>query len=113
MNPTSVETSGLTATFVEETRPHKWIYKLSQAVTRFEHTFDHLVLSWGRDGDTCVFPATPEGEIVDFVGFGFGLGPPYWLLDFEMQAYVDACIEEHLAGDDGLKVCPADWGEGL
>lgn len=107
------ETPTLTATFVKQTRTNKWLYKLSETVTQYGYTFDHLVLSWGRDGDTCVFPATPEGKIVDFVGFGFEFGPSRWLFDFEMQAYVDACIEEHLAGNDGLKVCPADWGEGL
>lgn len=114
MNPTSVETAGLTATFVEQTRSYRWLYRLSETVTCREHTFDYLILSWGRDGDTCVFPADETGKIIDFAGFGWTWGPHRWLFPEEMQAYVDACIEKHLESDgEGIWVCPAGWGEGL
>ncbi|MBO9555573.1 hypothetical protein [Cellulomonas sp.] len=104
--------SDLTATrtglITRATRTH---YRLSQATTTEDHPtpFEHLVLSLGREGDTCVFPADGQGRLSSLVGFGYGLGMPRWLTDAEMDAYVAACITQHEAdGGAGLRVAPAD-----
>jgi len=64
----------------------------------------------GRDGDTCVFPSNEKGNVLDFVGFGYGIGPSRWLHDQEKDAYVDACIAQH-GLDHGAGLVPAfGWG---
>ena len=95
----------LTATRVPCDRMTRTLYRLSETVTRsaghgLTVTFDHLVLSLGRDGDTCVFPADETGKILDFLGFGYGMGPSRWLVDEEFDAYVEECIAQH-ARDGG------------
>lgn len=73
------------------------LYKLSQPTTSEEHPepFEFVVLSFGRDGDTCAFPANERGGIEDFFGFGFGMGPSRHLDDSELDAYVQECIDQH------------------
>lgn len=33
-----------------------------------------VVVSWGRDGDTGVFPSNERGEVLDWLGWSFGMG---------------------------------------
>lgn len=81
------------------------LYRLSEpTVTKgVTEPFEYLVLSLGRYGDTCVFPSNEHGNILDLWGFGFGVGPSRWLVDCEFDAYVQACIEQHIKdGGSGL-----------
>jgi len=72
---------------VPHSRPaRRWLYKLSRPV-RFTQGFDkeysdgectteHVVVSWGRDGDTCIFPGDEDGRILDMLGW---VGRDYWV----------------------------------
>lgn len=91
--------STLTATRVDAPlRATRTLYKLSEPTTSEEmkgEQFEYVVLSWGSDGDTCAFPANESGGVLDFLGFGFGVGPSRWILDAEKDSYIAACIEQH------------------
>lgn len=92
--------SGLSATRIPCDFTTRTLYQLSAPVTRDDArgravTFDHLVLSLGRAGDTCVFPADDQGRILDMLGFGFGMGPGRWMVDCEFDDYVRECIDQH------------------
>lgn len=88
------------------------VYRLSEPVRTdaYPHPFEHVALSRGRLGDTCVFPSDEEGNLLDLVGFGFGMGLSRYLTDDEADAFVTACIAQHLTdGGAGLKFAPAGW----
>lgn len=98
--------SELTATRVPFDRHTRTLYRLSETVTRIDAlgrtvTFDYVVASLDRLGDTCAFPADHTGAILDMLGFGYGMGPGRWLTDDEMDGYVQECIEQH-ERDGGL-----------
>lgn len=50
------------------TRHH---YQLSSPVAQtaagVDFFTDHVIVSWGSAGDTCIFPAGPEGNILDLI----------------------------------------------
>lgn len=88
------------------------VYRLSEPVKTdaCPNLFEYVALSLGRAGDTCVFPSDEEGNLLDLVGFGFVMGVSRWLFDEEADAFVAACIAQHLAdGGAGLKFAPAGW----
>lgn len=91
--------SALTASRVSASvSANRTLYKLSEPTTTEEMSgeqFQYVVLSLGRAGDTCAFPANDSGGVLDFIGFGFGVGPSRWILDEEKDAYIAACIEQH------------------
>ena len=59
-------------------RPTKWVYELAEPVTQryLPHAYpsevwadrqvSKVVVSIGRGGDSAIFPATEDGEILDF-----------------------------------------------
>lgn len=100
----------LTATRVgpAEVAPHtRTLFRLSEPAVSEDHPgpFQYIVLSLGRDGDTCVFPSDARGGILGWCGFGFGLGPSRWLAGEELDDYVTACIAQHEAdGGTGLHI---------
>lgn len=100
--------STLTAARVSCDIPTRTLYRLSNFTTTEGmggDRFEYVVLSLGRDGDTCAFPANEDGGILDLVGFGYGLGPSRWLMDSEMDDYIAECIAQHeLDGGTGYKV---------
>lgn len=108
--------SELTVERVRSVSPTRWLYRLSEKTTTKElapEQFDHIVLSLGRLGDTCVFPANAEGGVLDFVGFGFGMGPSRWLTEAEIDGFVEACVAQHVKdGGEGVAVALSE-GLGL
>lgn len=79
------ELENVTFEEVEHFRPaRRWLYRLSTPI-RFtnndlksyvegELQTEYVVVSWGRDGDTCIFPADDEGRILDMLGFNGRMG---------------------------------------
>lgn len=91
---------------------NRHLFDLGKTFTVEGKPFTHAVLSWGRAGDTCAFPATSEGKILDFCGFGFGLGPSRWIMPDEFDDYIADCIAAAESGR--LSVAPEGWvGGGL
>lgn len=88
---------GITAQRVPSELERRVLYKLSEPVTTDEmpDPFTHVVVSLGSLGDTCAFPASASGAILDFFGFGFADGPNRWLTDGELDDYVEQCIQQH------------------
>jgi len=87
------------------------LYKLSHPTTSESHPdpFEYVVLSIGRAGDTCAFPSTSDGRILDMVGFGYGMGPNRWLVDEEFDPYIAECIAQHERDHgSGLAIYTAD-----
>ncbi len=82
------------------------LYKLSVPTTTKEHPepFDHVLVSRGKMGDTCAFPADAGGRLLDGMGFGYAMGPSYWLSDDELDAFLQECIDQHeIDGGESLK----------
>lgn len=85
------------------------LYKLSAPTTSKQHPapFEYVLVSLGRQGDTCVFPADADGRLLDGMGFGFAMGPGYWLVDDEFDAFVQECLDQHeLDGGTASKFYP-------
>jgi len=70
---------------VENSRPaRRWLYKLSTPIkwtqdytksyAEGDERTEFVVVSWGRDGDTCIFPADNEGRLLDTLGFNGRMG---------------------------------------
>jgi hypothetical protein len=71
----------MSASYVELSRPQfgqRWLFELSEPV-RYTTGYTgyatgdletvYVVVSWGRDGDTCIFPSDDAGTILDMLGF--------------------------------------------
>lgn len=70
---------------IEHLRPaRRWLYRLPSPIRYSRSVFtsyadgtettEHVVVSWGRDGDTCIFPADTEGRLLDTLGFNGRMG---------------------------------------
>ena len=78
----------------------RWLYEMGDTFsTDRAGEFDHVVVSLGTHGDTCAFPATAEGRLLDLDGFGFSLGPSRWLSLAEHEAYLADCVAAHRTGE--------------
>lgn len=69
------------------------LYQLSSAIAQtavgVDFVTDHVIVSWGAAGDTAIFPAGPEGNILDLISL--------WGRDY----YVDhnEAVREWLEGE--------------
>lgn len=62
----------------------RWLYRLSEPIRYSNHadrlysggecTTEYVLVSWGREGDTCIFPAEANGGIADMEGFNGRMG---------------------------------------
>lgn len=79
-NPPGGTITSIESLEMKDPRMRRWVCRVEPAV-RFSDGLDsnyedgdesthHLVVSWGREGDTGVFPANEAGGILDMLGFG-------------------------------------------
>lgn len=62
-------------TVVELTEPRTYQEYMPLTDTYETYTFNKVVVSFGRAGDTAIFPATPDGKIYQYDAL---YDVPYW-----------------------------------
>lgn len=97
----------------------RWIYALDRETSFSEYrghphpiAFDHVVVSWGREGDTGVFASDADGHILDFAQVGYLSTLPYWLPESQHAEFVAVCLARHERSDPGWGSA-ATWEDDL